>query len=76
MLIGAAVVTAAMTSYENMTLCHDKCVSGCVSYRVPLGTCFSPPQLWPDDPQWGDNDNDVLQLKPACVSNSLKSRIT
>ena len=45
-----------VTSYENMTLCHDRCVSGCVSYRVPLGTCFSPPQLWPGDPQWGDND--------------------
>ena len=45
-----------VTSYENMTLCHDNCVSGCVSYLVPLGTCFSPPQLWPGDPQWGDND--------------------
>jgi hypothetical protein len=50
----ALVLSAHAT--ENMTLCRDRCVSDCRSYTVPLDECFSPPLLWPDDPQWGSED--------------------
>ena len=41
---------------ETMIVCRDKCETGCASYPVPLGKCFSPPKLWPHDPTWAIND--------------------
>ena len=71
---GVALPTGALgapaSRVENMTLCNDHCHSDdCLSYAVPLGECFSPPQLWPGDPQWGEHD--VLD---ACVNATHFSR--
>lgn len=41
---------------ETMTLCGDKCESDCKVYSPPTGECYSPPVLWPGDPQWGASD--------------------
>eukprot|EP01051_Picozoa_sp_SAG22_P001045 SAG22_NODE_36_length_27184_cov_65.870076_12_plen_211_part_00 len=41
---------------ENMTVCTDKCSTGCKTYSPPLGKCYSPPKLWPGDVQWGTTD--------------------
>ena len=47
-----------MAAVETMTLCGplDHCNSDCKSYTVPLNRCFSPPVLFPGDPQWGASD--------------------
>ena len=49
---------AATLATENMTVCgpDDGCNSDCKTYRLPLSTCFSPPALFPGDPQWGTSD--------------------
>ena len=58
-----------MASHENMTLCHDRCESGCKTYAVPLSKCFSPPRLWPDDPQWGSHD-----VRDDCINSTYFRR--
>ena len=61
---GAAALAA--TARENMTLCRDFCGGAdCVSYDVPLGTCFSPRKLWPNDPSWGEYD-----VRDTCVNET------
>ena len=54
---------------ENMTVCGPigKCASDCKTYRPPLGRCYSPPLLFPADPQWGSSD--VLD---TCNSTHLR----
>lgn len=40
-----------------MRLCADEaCSLGCKLYSLPLGTCYSPRQLFPGDPQLGHSD--------------------
>ena len=41
---------------ETMTVCKVRCSSDCKTYHLPLMQCFSPPRLFPDDPQWGTED--------------------
>ena len=35
------------------------------TYAVPLSKCFSPPRLWPDDPQWGSHD-----VRDDCINST------
>jgi len=47
----------------NMTLCHDKCESGCKEYLLPgKGKCYNARQLFPGDRQWG-----VFDIRDVCV---------
>eukprot|EP00312_Isochrysidales_sp_CCMP1244_P039941 CAMPEP_0202756294 /NCGR_PEP_ID=MMETSP1388-20130828/15602_1 /ASSEMBLY_ACC=CAM_ASM_000864 /TAXON_ID=37098 /ORGANISM="Isochrysis sp, Strain CCMP1244" /LENGTH=115 /DNA_ID=CAMNT_0049424145 /DNA_START=11 /DNA_END=355 /DNA_ORIENTATION=+ len=39
-----------------MTVCRSSCSVDCKSYDLPLGVCYSPPLLFPGDPQWGAGD--------------------
>ena len=66
---GRGARKSAMASHENMTLCHDRCESGCKTYAVPLSKCFSPPRLWPDDPQWGSHD-----VRDDCINSTYFRR--
>ena len=49
-------VVALGRRVETMRLCRDRCSDDCKTYTVPVGECFSPPRLFPGDPQWGDAD--------------------
>jgi hypothetical protein len=40
----------------NMTLCHDKCRSGCTTYVTPISECYSSGKLFPNDPSWSGLD--------------------
>ena len=50
----------------NMTVCAVRCSLDCKTYRLPLMQCFSPPRLFPGDPQWGAED-----VKDTCNGTHL-----
>jgi len=64
------------STVETMTLCVN-CSddSGCskdraaVVYHPPVGRCFSPPKLYPDDPAWGPSD-----VRDSCKAADGDSR--
>ena len=37
-------------------MCKHKCDSDCKAYTLPVSQCYSPPKLFPGDPQWGAFD--------------------
>eukprot|EP00591_Stephanopyxis_turris_P007749 CAMPEP_0195518512 /NCGR_PEP_ID=MMETSP0794_2-20130614/13039_1 /TAXON_ID=515487 /ORGANISM="Stephanopyxis turris, Strain CCMP 815" /LENGTH=195 /DNA_ID=CAMNT_0040647489 /DNA_START=103 /DNA_END=690 /DNA_ORIENTATION=- len=45
-----------VTKHIQTTMCEGKCEKGCVTYITPLGECYSPSQMFPGDPSWGDYD--------------------
>ena len=57
-MCGASVTEppCAMAAIEAMTVCAVRCSSDCKTYHLPLMQCFSPPHLFPGDPQWGAED--------------------
>lgn len=40
----------------NMTLCHEKCNSGCKTYITPTSECYSSGSLFPNDESWSGLD--------------------
>ena len=55
----------------NMTLCRDKCSSGCVVYMLPgKGECFNPRILFPGDKQWGPHD-----VRDICLNKTHMQRV-
>ena len=55
----------------NMTLCHDKCETGCKEYLLPgRGKCYNAQKLFPGDRQWGIYDvRDICTKVPDCVEH-------
>ena len=45
-----------LTKTENMTLCSDKCISGCETYIIETGVCFNPQKKFPNSTVWGTSD--------------------
>jgi len=39
-----------------MNTCASNCSVDCVAYTTPLGQCYQPALLFPNDVQWGDAD--------------------
>jgi hypothetical protein len=52
----AEIEKVAPVAHEKMTTCTGKCAGNCKVYEPPVGRCYSPPKLWPRDPQWGVSD--------------------
>ena len=68
----STALNALESRNETMTICLNcSDAAGCthdespVTYHPPVGTCFSPKALWPDDSAWGSAD--VLD---SCVSSA------
>jgi hypothetical protein len=65
--------TTAEALCLNMTLCTGRCTGDCKSYITPLGVCFSPQLLFPNDPSWAGSDIlDQLVLLPSTASSMSK----
>ena len=39
-----------------MNTCASNCTTDCISYATPLGQCYQPSVLFPNDSQWGTVD--------------------
>jgi hypothetical protein len=64
--------TTAEILWLNMTLCTGRCTGDCKSYITPLGMCFSPAELFPNDASWAGSDIlDQLVLLPSTTTASL-----
>jgi hypothetical protein len=54
-IITCSASKAALVSIHT-ELCADKCQSDCRSYQTPLGSCYNPQILFPNDVSWADVD--------------------